>query len=178
MIGRSRTMKISKTNRRFGIRLRALLASESSGQALLEFALISPLILMLALGLCVFGIGLNEQLTLTNATELAAQQVAISRNALSGTNVCAIAESTLVGAAPSLDATKLNFTMTLSGQAAIPSTKGATNFATATNCSTDTLTDSYAETVTLTVTYPYTASIINFGTKSYTLSSTIEQVVE
>jgi Flp pilus assembly protein TadG len=177
MIGRSITMKISKTNRPLTARLRALVASESSGQALLEFALISPLILMLALGLCVFGIGLEEQLTLTNATELAAQQVAISRSSVSSSNtVCEIAESTFVNAAPSMDSTKLTFTLTLSGQGAIPTTTGASSFTSAKNCSSDTLVEN--QTVTLTVSYPYTASFINFGTKSYTLSSTIEQVIE
>ena len=170
-------MRILIASRWLAVRARQLGTGESSGQALIEFALVAPLILMLALGMCVFGIGLNEQLTLTNATELAAQQVAISRSSTSSTNtVCDIAESAFIGAAPGLNTSNLTFTLTLEGQGVIPTTKGATTFTSATNCSSDTLIE--GQTVTLTVTYPYTASFINFGTKSYTLSSTIEQVIE
>jgi Flp pilus assembly protein TadG len=171
-------MKFSGTGRWLATRAAQLLRNdESSGQALLEFAVVAPLLLMLALGMCVFGIGLNEQLVLSNATELAAQEVAISRGQTTSTdNPCEIAESTFTSAAPNLTATSLTFTLTLSGQSSIPGTTGASSFATASNCSTDTLVE--GQTVTLTVSYPYTASFINFGTRNYTLTSTIEQVIE
>jgi Flp pilus assembly protein TadG len=156
---------------------RLLGKDDCSGQALLEFALVAPLVLLLALGMLIFGIALNKQLVLSNATELAAQQVAISRGQTTSTNnPCEIAESTFTNAAPDLDATSVTFSMTLSGQSTIPSTTGASSFASATNCSSAALVE--GQTVTLTVTYPYTASFINFGTKSYTLTSTIEQVIE
>ncbi len=150
---------------------------DCSGQALLEFALVAPLVLLLALGMLIFGIALNKQLVLSNATELAAQEVAISRGQTTSTNnPCEIAGTTFTNAAPDLDSTSVIFSMTLSGQSAIPSTTGASSFSTATNCSSAALVE--GQTVTLTVSYPYTASFINFGTKSYTLTSTIEQVIE
>lgn len=158
-------------------RARQLRNDEPSGQALVEFAVVAPILLLMCLGMCVFGIALDEQLVISNATELAAQQVAISRGQTTSTdNPCQIAETVFTNAAPSLNAANLTFTLTLSGQSAIPATTGASGFATATNCSTATLVE--GQTVTLTVSYPYTASFINFGTKSYTLSSTIEQVIE
>lgn len=170
-------MKISGIGRWLLSRGRLLGSEESSGQALLEFAVVAPLLLLLCLGMVVFGIALNEQLVISNATELAAQQVAISRGqTTSSDNPCEIAETTFTNAAPDLNASNLTFTLTLSGQSAIASTTGAGNFATATNCSSAALVE--GQTVTLTVSYPYTASFINFGTKSYTLTSTIEQVIE
>jgi len=167
-------MKFLAFSRWLAARARLLGNDESSGQALLEFAIVAPLLLLLALGMLVFGIALNQQLVLSNATEIAAQQVAISRG--STTSVCTIAETAFVNAAPDLNSSNLTFTLSLSSQSAIPTTTGASNFTSATNCSTNTLLE--GETETLTVSYPFTASFINFGTHSYTLSSTIEEVVE
>lgn len=170
-------MKFSEIGCWLAARARRLGNDEPSGQALLEFAIVAPLFLLLALGMLVFGIALNQQLVLSNATELAAQEVSISRGQTTSTsNPCEIAESTFTNAAPNLTASSLTFTMTLAGQSAIPATTGASGFATATNCSSAALVE--GQTVTLTVSYPYTASFINFGTKSYTLTSTIEQVIE
>lgn len=170
-------MKVPEINCWLAARARRLGNDESSGQALVEFAVVAPILLLMCLGMCIFGIALDEQLVISNATELAAQQVAISRGQTTSTdNPCQIAETIFTNAAPSLNASNLTFTLTLSGQSAIAATTGASSFATATNCSTATLVE--GQTVTLTVSYPYTASFINFGTKSYTLSSTIEQVIE
>ncbi|HTV81415.1 MAG TPA: TadE family protein [Acidobacteriaceae bacterium] len=184
--GRGKSMKISGISRGLVARARQLGTSESSGQALLEFALISPLILMLALGVFIFGIGLNEQLVLTNATEVAAQQLSVSRGQAYTSEtptlptVCELVEESFVNAAPSLNQANLGFSLTISGQSSINdgnSTTGGTNFAdlSTSNCS-DALTEN--QTLTLTVTYPFTASFINFGTKNYTLTSTVQEVIE
>ncbi len=138
----------------------------------MEFALVSPLILMLGLGLCIFGIGINENLTVTNGTEVAAQQLSISRGQTS--NPCQTIEQTFVNASPNLNSANVTFTLSLDGQTAVGPTKGASNF----TCSSDAQYMIEGANETVTISYPFTASFINFGTQSYTLSSTVEEVVE
>lgn len=156
-----------------GLRTRCgdLLRGESSGQALIEFALISPLILMLGLGICVFGIGLNQDLVLTNSTQIAAQQLSISRGQTS--DPCQTVEQNFVNAAPNLNSANLTFTLTLDGVTSGPTT-GASNF-TCTSLASD-MVEGTNESVT--VSYPFTASFIKFGNKTYTLSSTVQEVIE
>lgn len=157
--------------RGFRTRCSELAAEDSSGQALIEFALISPLILMLGIGIAVFGIGLNQDLVLTNATQIAAQQLAISRGQT--TDPCATIESNFVNAAPNLTAANLTFTLTLNGTTSGPTT-GASSFTCQSQASN--MVEGVNESVT--VSYPFTASFIKFGTQSYTLSSTVQEVIE
>ena len=46
---------------------------------LTEFALVAPVLFLLVLGMCQFGITLNQYLTLTNAVRSGARQLSISR---------------------------------------------------------------------------------------------------
>jgi Flp pilus assembly protein TadG len=156
----------------FPFRLRKLAWDESSGQALVEFALISPLVLMLGLGICIFAIGLNENLVLTNGTEVAAQQLSISRGQTS--DPCQTVEQAFVNASPNLTASNLTFTLSLDGQKAVGPTLGASNF----TCTSQAQYMVEGANETVTVSYPYTASFINWGTQSYTLSSSVQEVVE
>jgi Flp pilus assembly protein TadG len=176
--GRGKSMTISGMSRWLAGRARQLGRSESSGQALLEFALISPLILMLALGVFIFGIGLNEQMALTNATEIAAQELSVSRGQTPANDPCNTVAEAVVGAAPNLNPASLTFDVTItptSGTAASSGTLTGESKATCTSLASDMQENS---TETVTVTYPYTASFINFGSKSYTLTATVQEVIE
>lgn len=185
-------MSTSETRRWLAARARELYRGESSGQAILEFALVSPLIMMLLLGTVIFGIGLNEDLQLTNATQTAAQQLSVSRGStypstysvtVSGKTttepyptVCQTAEQAFVNSAPNLNPANLTFTLLVAGQSSINTTKGASTFGNLSSSSgcPDALTAN--QNLTLTVTYPFRASFLNFGT--YTLSSTVQEVIE
>jgi Flp pilus assembly protein TadG len=50
-----------------------------AGTAAVEFALVAPMLLLLVLGMCEFGITLNQYLTLTYAVSAGARQLAMSR---------------------------------------------------------------------------------------------------
>jgi Flp pilus assembly protein TadG len=50
-----------------------------SGQAMVEFAIVVPLLLVLALGIIQCGIQFNHSLTLTDAVRAGARQAAVSR---------------------------------------------------------------------------------------------------
>jgi Flp pilus assembly protein TadG len=148
---------------------------DSSGQALIEFALIAPLILMLAVGMAVFGIGLNENLVLNNATEVGAQQLSVSRGQTS--DPCLTLNNAVVNAAPGLAPAKLTFTLSLNGVSS-GSFSGQSSTSNAAICPTLTSDMVENQNETVTVTYPFTASFINWGTKSYTLTASVQEVIE
>ena len=50
-----------------------------SGQAMVEFAIVAPLLLVLVFGIIQFGIVFNHYMTLTDAVRAGARQAAVSR---------------------------------------------------------------------------------------------------
>ncbi len=82
------------------------------GQALLEFAYLLPILLILLLGMIAFGITLNNYLEMTNGTTAGAQAVAISRGQT--VDPCLTAATPFFGAAPTLTKANLSFTITTS----------------------------------------------------------------
>ncbi len=79
------------------------------GQALVELALVLPLLLLLVLGIIQFGILFNNYLTLTDAVRAGARQAAVSRTV---TNPVAATESRIKGSAAGLDTSDLAITVT------------------------------------------------------------------
>jgi Flp pilus assembly protein TadG len=55
-------------------------ARARAGTAAVEFALVAPMLFFLVLGMCQFGITVNQYLTLTNAVRSGARQLSMSRN--------------------------------------------------------------------------------------------------
>jgi len=85
--------------------------TRESGQALLEFALCLPVLLLVLTGICTFGIYLTHYLILTNAVTVGAQQLAVSRGQT--TDPCQLASSAVQSASPTLNATNLSYTFVL-----------------------------------------------------------------
>jgi len=149
----------------------------SEGQALLEFALLSPLALLVVLGGIVFGVGLNDYLVLNNATALGAQQLAISRK--EATDPCAAVYTAVTNAAPNLAAANLTFTIAVGGTNYVSGVSGSKNV----TCSGTTDLTAYdnneqGQDVSVTVTYPFTAGFIGFSSHSYTMSATVGGVLQ
>ncbi|MGC2161161.1 MAG: TadE family protein [Silvibacterium sp.] len=96
--------------RRIGIRVRG-----ERGSALVEFALVLPMFLLLTTGTFSFGIALNNYLELTNATASGAQLVAVSRGSKTNTDPCAAGVTAIENAAPYLNPTNIQYTMTFMG---------------------------------------------------------------
>jgi Flp pilus assembly protein TadG len=88
-------------------------AGDEQGQALLEFAVVLPVLLTLLLGMVVFGLTLHNYMVLTNATNLGAQRVSMSRGQT--TDPCQTTVQTVYAAAPSLVQANLKFTIVLNG---------------------------------------------------------------
>ena len=90
------------------------LARQRSGSAVIEFALLAPVLLLLMLGTFQFGLVLINYMTLTNATQTAARQFAVSRGS---TTSWSNAKSQLYGAAPNLVQADVTITFSVNGGA-------------------------------------------------------------
>lgn len=140
------------------------------GQSLAEFAMISPLLLLLVTGIFWFGIALNNDLVLTNAVTSGAQAVAVARGQ-SPQDPCAAAQLAVKDAAQGLTTGSLNFTLTINGTQ-ISTYKGTGSW----SCSSATMTaGQYA---TLSVTYPVTVNLFATASQQFTMSASTTEVIE
>jgi len=81
---------------------RQVLAGDEQGQALLEFSLVLVVLVLLLLGIITFGMAFNNEITLTNAVNNAAQAVMSIRGGVSP-DPCAVANTAIANAAPYLN---------------------------------------------------------------------------
>jgi Flp pilus assembly protein TadG len=83
------------------------------GQAMVEVALVLPILLLVLTGIFALGLAFNNYVILTEATNVGARALAISRG--STTDPCATASSAVIAAAPLLVPANLTFTFVLNG---------------------------------------------------------------
>lgn len=121
------------------------------GQAIVEMALILPILAALILGIAQFGIAYNNYITLTDATRAGARKAAVSR--FTGDNGAAAVALVKSNSTP-LDQTQLNVTVTSPDW----TTPGSD--------------------VTVTATYPYAIDILGWTVKSGLLTSTQKERLE
>ena len=156
-----------------GLRLRALLRCGDQGSALVEFAMLLPMLLLLTTGIMVFGVAMNNYLQLTNAVSIGARTLAVSAQMV--LDPCATASTAITNAAPNLPPSNFTFTYTLNG----------TTY-TGTSCSSSTVTTGAAgnlasgTTVTVTATYPLNLSVFGkvFSQSNAVLSATSTELVQ
>src|SRR4051794_16728159 len=125
--------------------------AREDGQAMVEMALILPILLMLILAIVQFGIAFNNYITLTDATRAGARKASIAR--FTGDNGAA---ATLVvkDDASGLTPTKLAVSVT------------ATNWVVP------------GSVVTVSASYPYSINILGWTVKSGTMTSTTKERLE
>ena len=89
------------------------LRNGNDGGALVEFAMVLPLLLLITTGMLSFGIALNNFLTLTNATSIGARFLAVDR----GINLdpCAATIAIVNTTVPGLNPASLTFTFVING---------------------------------------------------------------
>lgn len=132
--------------------------SNESGQAVLEFSLVLPVLLLIITGICSFGVYLSQYLVLTNGVTIAAQQLALNRGQT--TDPCALTASTFQNASPTLKTTSLGYTIVLNGTT-YTGAPGKTGF----SCSSSSTSTGAAgnlvqgTTAQVTITYPCTLAI-------------------
>ncbi len=97
-----------------GKRARARLgASDQGGQALVEFALVVPLLLMVLTGIFITAIAFTNYIELTNAVAIGAKALAISRGDAAIPNPCSNATGLIASAAPLLSPSNIAVTIVL-----------------------------------------------------------------
>jgi Flp pilus assembly protein TadG len=122
-----------------------------SGQALVEFTLLIPVILFVLMAIAQFGSLYNHYVSITDATRAGARMAAVSRSA---TDPTAAAIQAVRDSAHTLDQTKLTVTVTPSP----PWTSG--------------------QQVTITASYPYSLDLAGLVVKSGSLTSSTKERVE
>jgi Flp pilus assembly protein TadG len=127
------------------------------GQAMVEFALVIPLLLLLIFGIIQFGILFNNYLTLTDAVRVGARQAAVSRDMA---DPVAVTKTRLERAAAGLDKTKLTITVDPY------------------NPEDDTATWAQGGDVTVKATYPFDINLFGFVVMSGDLESETTERVE
>ena len=138
---------------------------DRGGASAVEFALLAPILLVLALGIAQFGIVLNNYVMLTEATADGARQLALSRGSASPyTNTV----NAIQNAANNLTAGNITITTIVNGTAC---TSDAT-------CQTA-LSSASGQAASVTATYP--CSLVVMGVNyapSCTLSATTQEMIE
>jgi len=156
-----------------GKMLCALCCAGDEGSALVEFALILPMLLMLTTGVLVFGVAMNNYLQLTNAVSVGARAVALNGGIT--LDPCATASTAVINAAPGLTSSKLSFSYSLNG-----------NAQSGTSCSSSSLTSGAAAqlasgtTVTVTAQYPLNLSVFGkqFSANNAVLRASSSELVQ
>jgi len=124
------------------------------GQAMVEFAMVAPILLMLVLGIIQFGIVFNHYMTLTDAVRAGARQAAVSRTL---PNPAATAEARVRSAASG--------TLSDAGNPAQLAVTVTSTFAQGSD-------------VTVRATYPYSINLLGVVVKSGRLTSETTERVE
>ena len=121
------------------------LRTRARGQALVEFVIVAPIMLILLLGILQFGIVLHDYISVTNAADAAARKASVT--ATQG-DAQSLVIATARSAAPDLKAANL-------GVSVSPGSPWSSG-----------------QDVTVTVSYPYTISILGILVKSGNLQGT------
>jgi Flp pilus assembly protein TadG len=124
------------------------------GNALIEVALILPILLSVLMGIFVVGIAYNQQIVLTNAVNIGGQYLA-TLGPTNTTDPCADTLTQIKNAAPILNPTNLKVSFTLEG----------TSLGQVTSCSGDQsdLESGGTKNVTVSATYPCNLVIVGIN---------------
>ena len=149
-----------------------------AGQALVEFGLVVPVLLVVLTGIFSFAIILTQYEVLTDAVGAGARALALGRGqttpALAASDPCAYAISILDAAAPNLRASSLTFAITYTDNSG--STPVVSNYTTSCTDRTGKNMHTYDQ-VQIQATYPVTPIIFKWATQSMNMSfSTTEMV--
>jgi Flp pilus assembly protein TadG len=129
--------------------MRRRIGRGEEGQALVEFALVAPILFLILFGIVQFGIAFKHSIALTDAVRAGARKATVSRTLADPT---AATKSAVLSAASDLDPAKVDVTVASSW------TAGAN--------------------VTVTATYPYDINILGIVVASGDLHSATTERVE
>lgn len=140
-------------------------AGNRRGQAVTEFALILPLFMMIVMGQVAFGMAFHNYLVLTNAVNVGAQLLAVSRGQT--TNPCSTASTAINSAAFGLNTASLSYTFVINGASY-----------TTTSCTAGAANMVQGASVQVTAAYPCTLVIYSMNIPSCTLRSQTTELIQ
>jgi Flp pilus assembly protein TadG len=152
----------SFSHRKRTIRSTTRLVSANQGSAVLEVALLLPVVLLLLTGMCAFALAFLNQLTLTSAVGAGAQYLQLIRT--SSTNPCQDTFATIQNAAPTLAAGNINMTFSFAGTTV-----------TGNSCPGDQSYLIQGQPVTVTATYPCSLAIYGSISTNCQLAATVSE---
>ena len=132
-------------------RLSRVQGRSQNGQAIVEFALVLPILMAILLGIIQFGILYNNYVTLTDAARAGARKAAVSRHGNPSTAGC----NTARNSASSLDQAKLTCSVATVGPLDRPGADA-----------------------TVTLTYPYSISLLGIAVKAGNLQAKTTERIE
>lgn len=151
---------------------------------MVEFALVVPLLLLILTGIFSFGIIFNQYQILTNAANTAARAFALSAGGGVGSSKslapsadpCAYAATAIQSDVPGMNTANLTYKIVYT----VASTSVATTYngTGASNPSCADLLMTEKDTVQVTVTYPVSALLYSWTSKSYTLTAQSMEYVQ
>lgn len=151
---------------------RLVLKRDSEGSALVEMAVVLPVMMLLITGTLSLGVILNNYLILTNAVQTGAMQLAVDAGQ-SGLDPCNVGATAISGAAPTLTASKIAYTFNFNGTSAGPFTG-----TTASTCSSDNSDLAAGTTVTVTATYPVALFVWGWTPMTLNLKATTAELAQ
>jgi Flp pilus assembly protein TadG len=136
------------------------------GQALVEFAIIAPLLLLLVTGIIQFGLMFNAYITLTDAVRSGARELAIGRGL---SDPCDPAVTQTVDSAVGISLPASQVTTTLSS----PDTCGSGSYPARSGGS-----EAQGDEATVSATYPFKLTIFGMATINLNLSASASDAIE
>jgi Flp pilus assembly protein TadG len=136
------------------------------GQALVELALVMPLLLILLTGIIQFGLLFNTYITLTDAVRAGARTLALDRGL---GDPCDPAVSQTLGAASGTNLTASEVTTSLTS----PDTCGSGSYPSRSSGS-----EVAGDEATVSVAVPYTITVFGMSLPSFTLSASASDEIE
>lgn len=125
---------------------------EESGQALVEMAVCLPVLLLIVMGICAFGLAVNSYMSLTSATSSGTRYLSVSRGGTS--DPCQLLSSAVSSSGPLLKSASLTYSLALT-----PSGGSTTTYA-GTSCTGAASNLTAGATAKATVTYPCTLIVL------------------
>jgi Flp pilus assembly protein TadG len=165
-----------------------VLNSYSEGSALVEMALVVPLMLVLITGMASFGIALNNYLMLSHAADVGARYIAINQgNFTNGTttNPCAMAATQIQAAAAGIPAAQISYSITLTPTSTGTSTtytssNGAGSFGSGSTCATGGSGNmgTGGGIVTVSISHSVTPFVVFWNNRALSLVATTTEIIQ
>jgi Flp pilus assembly protein TadG len=170
------------------ILLKRIWDSDSKGSALVEMAVVLPLMLLLITGMMSMGIVLNNYLVLAHASDIGARYLALNQgqftNGATG-NPCIMAANQIVAASTAIPASSISYEIGITTPPPSPTTtwygssSGTGSYSTSTNCgATGSGNLQSGGTVTVSIQYPIAPIIIFWSHHTINLTATTTEIVQ